>query len=359
MEIKEETGNEYKKYKNKGLTGLANLGNSCYKNSCMQILSHTYMLNELLDDTSLKKRLNKVPDSILLVEWDKLRKLMWSENCVVSPAGWDQAVTQVSKLKNMEMFAGFSQNDLTEFLLFIIEGFHNALKREVDMNIKGNIKNDKDKLATACYKMMINMYSKEYSEVLKIFYGIHVSQIVSNTGEVLGNSPEPYFIIDLPIKEVENGKSVTIIDCLDEYIKPEKLEGDNAWYNEKTKKKEDVNKGLVFFSFPEILVICFKRFTYLDYSTQKKDNTLINFPLEDFDLSKYCRGYNNKEYVYDLYGVCNHIGGLNMGHYTAHIKNANGFWYNFNDTDIKKIENPSKILNTSHAYCLFYKKKLT
>ena len=146
MEIKEETGNEYKKYKNKGLTGLANLGNSCYKNSSMQILSHTYMLNELLDDTSLKKRLNKVPDSILLVEWDKLRKLMWSENCVVSPAGWDQAVTQVSKLKNMEMFAGFSQNDLTEFLLFIIEGFHNALKREVDMNIKGNIKNDKDLL---------------------------------------------------------------------------------------------------------------------------------------------------------------------------------------------------------------------
>ena len=191
MEIKEEKNDEYEKYKNKGLTGLANLGNSCYKNSCMQILSHTYVLNELLDDTSLKKRLNKVPDSILLVEWDKLRKLMWSENCVVSPAGWDQAITQVSKLKNKEMFMGFSQNDITEFLLFIIEGFHNALKREVDMNIKGNIKNNKDKLATACYKMMIDMYSKEYSEFLNFFYGIHVSTIESLESDYNSASPEP------------------------------------------------------------------------------------------------------------------------------------------------------------------------
>ena len=29
-------------YENKGLTGLSNVGNTCYLNSCMQILSHTY-----------------------------------------------------------------------------------------------------------------------------------------------------------------------------------------------------------------------------------------------------------------------------------------------------------------------------
>ena len=33
---------------------------------------------------------------------------------------------------------------------------------------------------------------------------------------MLGNSPEPYFIIDLPIKQVEPGNSVTILDCLEE-----------------------------------------------------------------------------------------------------------------------------------------------
>ena len=38
----------FQEYKDKGLTGLANVGNTCYLNSCMQILSHTYELNEFL-----------------------------------------------------------------------------------------------------------------------------------------------------------------------------------------------------------------------------------------------------------------------------------------------------------------------
>ena len=32
----------------KGLTGLANLGNTCFINSCMQVLSHTQEFNNFL-----------------------------------------------------------------------------------------------------------------------------------------------------------------------------------------------------------------------------------------------------------------------------------------------------------------------
>ena len=38
------------------------------------------------------------------------------------------------------MFTGFEQNDLPEFLIFIIDCFHNALSREVNMTIQGTIK---------------------------------------------------------------------------------------------------------------------------------------------------------------------------------------------------------------------------
>jgi ubiquitin C-terminal hydrolase len=343
---------EKKKYSDRGLTGLANLGNSCYKNSCMQILSHTYRLNDLLEDQSYKKRLNKIPDSILLVEWDKLRTLMWSENCTVSPAGWNQAVGHVAKLKDIDTFLGYSQNDLTEFLLFIIDGFHNALKREVDMTIKGDVKNSRDQLAKSCFEMMQNMYRNEYSEILQLFYGIHVSQIISDTNKVLSNNPEPYFMLDLPMVSKEN---ISILDCLDEYIKPERLEGENAWYNEKKKKKEDVSKGIAFFSFPDILVLSIKRFNYVNRSV--KDNRLVDFPLENLNLTDYCKGYHKESYIYDLYGVCNHIGSSDGGHYTAHIKNANGMWYNFNDTMIQKISDINKTVISNEAYCLFYEKK--
>ena len=340
----------YKQYENKGLTGLANVGNTCYLNSCMQILSHTYILNDFLNKENYKKKLNKIPDSILLLEWDKLRQLMWSENCTVAPHGFVEAIRKISIVKKKELFSGFNQNDVSEFLLFIIESFHNSLSREVDMEVNGSAKNPTDKLAIKCYEMMKKMYSKEYSEILEMSFGISITQIKSvNANELLSFNPEPFCIINLPIPIKHS--SISIMDCLYEYCKPERLENENAYLNETTGIKVSVDKGVIFWSLPNILIIDLKRYDMYG----KKLQNFIEVPLENLDLSKYVIGYNPTSYIYELYGVCNHSGGTLGGHYTCSIKNANGKWYEINDTFINEINSTNVVSNKS--YCFFFRKK--
>jgi ubiquitin carboxyl-terminal hydrolase 8 len=337
-------------FKDKGLSGLANLGNTCFINSCIQVLSHTYELNFFLEQETYKNKLKKKYDSALLIEWDNLRKIMWNSNCVISPGKFIKTIQKVAQLKDMEMFTGYSQNDLPEFLLFLIDCFHTSLSREIKMTISGNPENETDKIAIQCFEMIKNMYSKEYSEIWNLFYAVHVSEITnSETGEKIKINPEPYFMVDLPIPE--NNKSPSLIDCFNHYVEGEIIKD---WYNEDIKERINIRKKIQFWSFPNILVIDLKRFN----NRFQKSQILVTFPLDDLDLSPYVIGYKKDNYKYELYGVCNHSGGVMGGHYTAYVKNANGKWYHFNDTSVSEVGLVESIISPK-AYVLFYRKKST
>ena len=352
-------------YKNRGISGLANLGDTCFINALLQIISHTYELNELLNGDGYKSKLNNCVDSELLSAWDELRLLMWSENCTISPGGFIHAIRKISKIKKNNVFSTMSQNDLPEFLTFLFDIFHTALKRKVTMTIDGNPKNKRDKMAKMCYEMMQKEYTGNYSEILNMFYGIHVSTLTSvgvakSDDEYLSIRPEPFMVISLPIPLDAPFKKdhISLMDCFDLNCESELMEGDNAWFNESLGKKQNVYKRLVYWSLPDIMVIDIKRFEY-NYKTDSfvKNQSNIKIPIENVNFSKYVEGYNKDSYVYDLYGICNHHGDENFGHYTSTIKTADSRWFNFNDSSVKEIQIKGSEIIGNTPYCLFYRKK--
>lgn len=331
--------------------GLTNLGNTCFLNSCVQLLNYTETLANITIRQSPESQSN---DQTVFQEWRELRDMMIEvrgkmPNPSATPGKFVKTIHDVATIKGRDLFTGWAQNDLPEFLLFMIECMHNSMRRKVNIKIQGSTKSETDDLALQCYKMLKENYERgEYSEISDIFYGVYVSRLSTPDGSTLhSNKPESFCLLDLPIPPLAGLKQISILDCFDEFVSDELLPG---WFNEKTGQKEPVRKNITFWSFPKVLIITLKRYSP---DGRFKNGALIDFPLYNLDLSRYVVGYRANSYKYQLFGVANHMGGISGGHYTAFVNTDNN-WFCFNDSSVSSITSNEVVSNS--AYCLFYKK---
>lgn len=337
--------------------GLLNLGNTCFVNSCVQVLLKVHEIQAIKPHSA---HANPI-DSAVLGEWQKLQCGMsadYAADTVINPLSFVQAIHRAAIHKGRELFTGWAQNDMPEFLLFLVETMHSAASRPAKMNIRGASLTDEDRLAVSCYSMLRDVYSKEYSEFMDLFYGICVSRICSrDLDKTFSHKPEPFFILDLPIAPATRAnRPVSLVDCLEKFCECELLEGENAWRNDATGETEaGVIKTLSFWNLPPVLVITLKRFS--DHS--RKNAALVDFPIENLDLADFVEGYSPEKYVYDLFGVCNHFGTVQGGHYTAMAKTGErpGQWTHFNDSRADPVNDVREIVSPA-AYCLFYRKRI-
>jgi ubiquitin carboxyl-terminal hydrolase 8 len=330
-----------------GKAGLMNLGNTCFLNACLQILNHTYELNDIYTTIFATHSRKNLPETVFFKEWVDLHNLLWTQDGVVSPLRFVQTVHHLAQLKGRDLFTQFSQNDIHEFIHLFIETIHTSISRKINIEITGTPRNQIDKLAIQCYSYLQTSYKNEYSEIMKIFYGIYVSKIAGvNNGTTYSTKPELFFILDLPIPVVGGN----IYDCLDLFVKEEIMDGDNSWRNEETGKTENVIKSIAFWNLPDILIISFKRFSPCG-RRKRQDN--IDFPMKMLDLSPYICGYNPQKYKYNLFGVCNHFGNCGGGHYTSFVNNYLDEWIHFNDGNVDVY---SETVVSPAAYCLFYRR---
>ena len=337
-------------FNDRGLSGLNNIANTCYINTCCHLLSATLPLSYyFLSDMYLDNTKNEY-DNLLLTEWVNLLKEIWSENQVITPHPFYKSLLhRVIKIdKCLERFMPNTHQDLNEFFVFFLDYIHEALSKEVEIIVNGEVKNTRDKIALDAIKYWKTSFEKQYSIIIELFYGQFISITSCPECSYFYNNYEPFNNINLPIPG--NIETPTIYHCLDLLTENEILDIDNKWKCDKCQVYQKAQKKILFWKTPNILVIFFNRFR------DNKLSVLIDFPIYNLDIGKYCFNYSNEKHLYNLYGIGNYFGNGMGGHYTSIIKNKNSKWYHIDDNTINELDENTVINNRKYAYCLFYQK---
>ena len=144
---------------------------------------------------------------------------------------------------------------------------------------------------------------------------------------------------NLPINDKEENYQ-SINDCFKLFFDEENLE--DPLYCHHCKEPENFSKKYSINRLPYVLILSLKRFKF-NKNSNFKLRQMITYPLYNLELE-------GKKY--DLYGVINHYGSINSGHYTAIVKNKLKEWILCNDSSVYKID--EKRVMHSNAYILFY-----
>jgi len=417
IEIDFKTDDEMLEIPKKGLIGLNNMGNTCYLNSMLQILSNLDEFRKYLFDGNFVGSLKGELDDSLFYQTYRIIKHLWESSAdSLSPKSFKNKFVQ----KEMQ-FMGFNQQDSHEALHFLLDILHEESAQPIDLdvtiqpelndffnicdqfynnegtkdkNLLKIIDANKDKTLDYFAMKYYNNISKSYSEVADMFQSVtcdllqcpdceHIKynfnkQYITElcfpeTSDEQIKSLEVYttmfpkvkedlkekttnddIISKLCINEIRNKYVYKLDDLLHDSQKIETLDADNLWFCENCEKKVAAAKQHKVYKNPKYLVIHFKRF----------NNIVINGNVNIVKL-KNLIGYNDQIDIadlmirptentkYEIVGGINHMGEYGFGHFTCFAKNNNK-WYNFNDDSVNEL-NCNGVPLSQHAYMLIYK----
>lgn len=291
--------------------GLKNIGNTCYVNSILQIMFHNR------------------PFRTALYKWDPSQDALEADNESQLEAENYRPRGKVASLQALFSMMEFSnrravdpndfiaklgldpqvQQDAAEFSKLFISLLESSLSCQVEEEVR---------------QIVQNQFRGEYAYVTKCCHCQRESK-----------TPSYFYELDLPLQGQK-----TLLSCLQDFLKDEKLEGDNQYFCQGCECKRDAKRCVRLCKLPPVLNLQLNRFIFdMQTGRKKKLNSLVHFP-EVLEMASYLRQEPSDENTYHLTGVLMHVGAeANHGHYIAHIQEATtAQWFKFSDAQVERLQ---------------------
>ncbi|XP_052255497.1 titin homolog isoform X2 [Dreissena polymorpha] len=328
------------------LTGLNNLGNSCYMNSTIQCLNNTLpLVNYFLTYHYQHFNSNNL-NGQLVDAFANLVKDLWSSKYKCrSPGNFKEAIDRCQS-----KFAGSRQEDCQEFLTCLMEGLHEGLNEGKD---KPRIQEQSNEGHTeeSSAKIPWRDHTLHNDSILvDLFQGQIKKTITCRTCNEQIVDFETFMYLFLPIP---NTTECTLHECLKHFFAERRVTGNCLMTVKNCGEQSDTVIKLEIWKLPPILIIALKRFK-IERNWWRKIDAPVDIPTNNVDFSRFVIDPHPKSF--NLYAVSNHSGTLASGHYTACCRNPfNPKWYTFNDSIVQEASEPiGKSFQSSAAYVLYY-----
>ncbi|KAK3095889.1 hypothetical protein FSP39_020374, partial [Pinctada imbricata] len=278
----------------RALTGLRNLGNTCYMNSTIQCLNNTSpLITYFLTDSYLYdiNRENEMGSHGEVVdEFAVIVKALWSgQYRCITPRDFKFMVG-----KHQPMFAGHDQQDSQEFLTFLMDGLHeglNTVKKRPKVPEQDNDNLPDSEAAAIAWKHHKMLHK---SVIVELFQGQLKSTLMCLTCRKQSVTFQAFMYLSLPIP---SGSRCSLGDCFRQFLREEKMTGSSRWKCPRCKVERDSVKKIDLWKLPGILLIGLNRFVY-EGQWRQKISSYVDFPVKNLDLGNYVKAPS-----YNLYGI--------------------------------------------------------
>ncbi|KAH3717586.1 hypothetical protein DPMN_060379, partial [Dreissena polymorpha] len=275
------------------LTGLKNLGNSCYMNSTIQCLNNTLQLVNYFRSDSYRQTNCNRHHGQLVYEFAYLVKDLWSgEHLCIKPELFKAAIGRCQP-----KFAGSKQEDCQEFLTFLMEGLHEGLNK---VKVKKQIQEQTNEGLTDEMAAEISWRDHKLNNdsiLVELFQGQFKKTIMCRTCSKQIVDFETFMYLFLPIP---NTTYCTLQDCLMHFSAEKSVTGNCLMPAPNCGENSDTFMKLEIWKVPQILIIVLKRFK-MEGNWWTKIDAPVDIPTRDVDFSRFVIGPRPK--IYNLYAV--------------------------------------------------------